>query len=105
MTKYRNATPQEIADCIRRQVVDACDLANTDEYKTKPTKLLALIRDIKTAAISNADWLASQRPVGGVINDNENMLHALQSIARGLTNGQIERGETLQDLAQQAISK
>lgn len=60
MSKYRKASPKEIADCIRRQVVDACDLATTDEYKSKPSKLLALIRDIKCDAKSNADWLASQ---------------------------------------------
>jgi|GEM_PF-5855188 hypothetical protein len=61
---YRTATPQEIAACIRGQVVDTCDLAEAPEYKSKPTKLLGLIRGIKIYAKSNADWLDSQRAPG-----------------------------------------
>jgi len=57
---YRQAKPQEIADCIKLQVVDACDLAETEAYKNKPAKLRSLIRDIKTCAISNAQWVAAQ---------------------------------------------
>lgn len=64
MSKYRTATPQEIAKCIRLQVVDACDVAEQDEYRTRPAKLRSLIRDIRVCAKSSADWLASQRPAG-----------------------------------------
>lgn len=59
--KYRTATPQEIADCIDRQVVNACNLADSPEYARSPKKLLALIRDIKICARSNSQWLRSQR--------------------------------------------
>lgn len=58
---YRTATPKEIADCIQRQVVEACALAESPEYRSKPAKLRALILDIKLCAKSNADWLRSQR--------------------------------------------
>ena len=61
MSKYRTATPQEIADCIQRQIVEACDLAESPEYSGKPRKLRALIYDIKVCAKSNANWLRSQR--------------------------------------------
>lgn len=61
MEMYRTATPQEIADCIQRQVVEACDLAETDEYRSKPAKLRSLVRDIKIMAKSNTEWLRSQK--------------------------------------------
>lgn len=58
---YRTATPQEIANCIQRQVVETCDLAESEEYRNKPAKLRDLIRSIRVCAKSNADWLRSQR--------------------------------------------
>ena len=64
---YRQAKPQEIADCIMRQEVEACDMAETEEYKNKPVKLRKLIRDIKICAVSNAHWVAGQR-WGGPVN-------------------------------------
>jgi hypothetical protein len=61
MSKFRTATPKEIADCIQRQVVDTCELAELPEYRSKPSKLRALIRDIRLCSKSNADWLRSQQ--------------------------------------------
>ena len=58
---YRTATPNEISDCIYRQVVEPCELAESPEYRNKPAKLRALIRDIRIGAKSNADWLRSQQ--------------------------------------------
>ena len=73
---YRQAKPQEIADCIMRQEVEACDMAETEEYKNKPVKLRKLIRDIKICAVSNAHWVAAQRWGGPV---NADLLAALRS--------------------------
>jgi hypothetical protein len=58
--KYRTATPQQIADCLDRQVVEPCKLADSPEYRRSPAKLRALLRDIEVSARSNMEWLRSQ---------------------------------------------
>ena len=58
---YRQAKPREIAESIKIQVVEPCDLAETDEYRRNPSKLRKLIHDIRIGASSNAKWVASQQ--------------------------------------------
>lgn len=60
---YRQASLKEIADCIDRQVVAACDQAETPEYRNRPKKLRSLVRDIQVMARSCSEWLRSQRDV------------------------------------------
>ena len=61
---YRQATPTEIAQALRRQVVETAALALDPHYSRSPKRLRHLLHSIEVCARSCAEWLEAQKATG-----------------------------------------